>query len=141
MRVLLVLAVSIAAISATGAAAAPRAPAPYAAVRTCLTHHRFTITHETHGARFGWELNASIPWKLNGGTGHDTAIVVVGATITEAKTYEARLARLLRAVYTGEGSDKVSNYLHRTGRVVYGWTFRPESSANQRTLVLCASAR
>jgi hypothetical protein len=69
------------------------------------------------------------------------AIVVVAATVTESRTYEARLARLLRAVYTGEGSDKVSNYLHRAGRVVYGWTFRPESSANQRRLALCAAAR
>jgi hypothetical protein len=140
MRGLCLLAVAIAAIGATSAIAASSAPAPYAAVRACLKSHKFTITHEAHGPSFGWRLDASIPWKLNGGTGHDDAIVVVATTLRDAKAYEARLARLLRAVYTGEGSDKVSNYLHRNGRVVYGWGFRPESSTNQRTLALCAAA-
>lgn len=122
------------------AAGTSGAPAPYAAVRSCLKHHAYAITREAHGAKFGWEIDASIPWRLNGGSGHDSAIVVVAATLRAAKAYEARLARLLQAVYTGEGSDKVSNYLHRNGRVVYGWTFRPESRAHQLTLAKCAGS-
>jgi hypothetical protein len=68
-------------------------------------------------------------------------MVVVGASIADATAYEARLHRLLSSVYTGEGSDKVSNYLHRTRNVVYAWMFFPESSVNKRNLALCAQQR
>src|SRR5882762_9246913 len=85
---LLVITTAALSITASAVAAPAKAPAPYGAVRACLVRHGFAISHEAHGPRIGWEFNASAKWKVAGkGQGSDDAMVVVGGSIADAKSY------------------------------------------------------